>query len=227
MNDIARAALAAAAALATALAVAGCQTAAPRPDMAEKEEREEAAAPAVKLEWPLPESWKAETIPFPLGFAPDIKLEGVEELRFAPGMFKADQPGYWSYAFVWWLDGEPTLGKPELERMLLSYFQGLTRAVAEKKSFKIDTGRFRVGLNPSSGAPAKEGHNVQAFSGTADIADAFVTGKPLTLNIDTWVWDCPVSGKRVALVLASPRNTSDPIWRELFQRRDEFLCHKY
>src|SRR5262249_653024 len=85
MNHSARIALAAA----MALAAAGCQTAAPKPDTAE---REEATAPAAKLEWPLPEGWRSETIPFPLDFARDLPLEGVEELRFAPGMFKTDRP---------------------------------------------------------------------------------------------------------------------------------------
>jgi hypothetical protein len=36
-----------------------------------------------------------------------------------------------------------------------------------------------------------------------------------------------VAGKRAALVLASPRPTSEAIWKDLAQRRDEFLCHKY
>jgi hypothetical protein len=213
-----------------ALALAGCQTAAPRPTAPEPEaaaDREESAAPAAKLDWPVPEGWRAETIPFPLGFARDLPLEGVEELRFAPGMFKPGAPGYWSYAFVWWLNGDPALGEAELERFLLAYFQGLITEVAKGKAFKVDPGRFRVSLRSSSGAPAKEGHNVQSFAGTADLYDAFATGKPITLNLDIWVWDCPVSGRRAALVLASPRATSEPIWHELTQRRDEFLCHKF
>src|SRR5436189_154580 len=193
MHDTARAALLAATALAVA---AGCQTAAPKPEPAD---RDEAPAPAAKPEWPLPGGWKQETIPFPLDFAKDIPLQGVEELRFAPGMFKPEAPGYWSYAFAWWLDGEPALGQAELERSLLSYFQGLTTEVAKEKGRTLDPGRFRVSVRPASGAPAKEGHTVQAFSGTAELYDAFATGKPITLNLDVWVWDCPVAGKRVAL----------------------------
>lgn len=224
MTDTARAAL-----LIAALAVAaGCQTAAPKPDPDPAEhDREEAPVPAASYEWPKPEGWKTETIPFPLDFAPDIHLQGVEELRFAPGMFKPAEPGYWSYAFAWWLNGEPALGQAELERSLLSYFQGLVTEVSKEKGRKIDSSRFRVTMRPSSGAPAKEGHNVQAYAGTAELYDAFATGKPISLNLEVWVWDCAVAGKRVALVLASPRPVSEPIWKDLAQRRDEFLCHKY
>jgi len=224
MTDTARAVLVTAA-LAFA---AGCQTAAPRPDSAEREGEEAPARAAPAFEWPKPEGgWKTETNPFPLDFAPTISLQGVEELRFAPGMFKPDAPGYWSYAFALWLDGEPTLGQAELERFFLNYFQGLIAEVSKEKGRKIDPGHFQATIRPSSGAPAKEGHTVQAFAGTADLYDAFATGKPLTLNLEVWVWDCPVAGKRVALVLASPRSPSEPIWKELAQRRDEFLCHKY
>jgi len=222
MIDTARAALLASA----ALSLAGCQTAAPKPEPAEREEAP-AAAPAAKFEWAKPDDWKGESMTFPLDFAHELPLQGLEELRFAPGMFKPEAAGYWSYAFAWWLDGEPALGQAQLEQDLLAYFQGLITDVAKEKHFKVDPGRFRVRLRGASGAPAKEGHNVQAFAGTAEIYDAFATGRPLTLNLEVWVWDCPVAGKRAAVVLASPRPTSEPIWRDLVQRRDEFLCHRY
>jgi hypothetical protein len=37
---------------------------------------------------PVPDGWRTETIPFPLDFAPELKYEGVEELRFSPWMFE-------------------------------------------------------------------------------------------------------------------------------------------
>ena len=80
---------------------------------------------------PIPDGWRTETIPFPLEFAPDLPYTGLEELRFAPGMFEAGSPDFWSYAFVWWVDaGQPTdLGS--LAAHLESYFRGLARAVGE------------------------------------------------------------------------------------------------
>jgi hypothetical protein len=56
-----------------------------------------------------------------------------------------------------------------------------------------------------------------------DSYDAFKTGKPIELNVEVWVWDC--GAKRAALLLASPRTTTAPIWKELRQRRDELACH--
>lgn len=177
------------------------------------------------FQWPLPEGWKKETIPFPLEFAPDLPYQGVEELRFSPGMFKPDQEGYWSYAFVWWLDGRPALDAAELSSSLKRYFTGLCTAVAKDKGDAIDPVKFSASVHAV--APTrKQDHAVAAFAGTVDAYDAFVTGKPIVLKVEVWVWDCDRSGKRAALVLASPKPASDPIWSALRQRRDAFACHQ-
>lgn len=174
--------------------------------------------------WPVPEGWNHETIPFPLEFAKDLPYSGVEELRFSPGMFVPDQDGYWSYAFLWWLDGKPALGAGELEDGLRRYFAGLITAVAKDKGFTIDPARFAASIHAVPGTPVKLGHPVQVLAGTVDTYDGFKTGKPLVLNVEAWVWDC--GAKRAALVLASPKSLESPIWKSLRQRRDELACHR-
>ena len=178
------------------------------------------------FQWPIPKDWKQETIPFPLGFAPDLPYEGVEELRFSPGMFKQDQADYWSYAFVWWLDGHPALDAPELNSSLKRYFAGLCTSVGKDKGYAIDPAKFSASLHAAADKRRKLGHAVKSFAGTVESYDAFVTGKPITLNVEVWVWDCDPSGKRAVIVLASPQPPSAPIWTALHERRDEFVCHK-
>jgi hypothetical protein len=175
--------------------------------------------------WPLPEGWKEETIPFPLEFAPELPYKGVEELRFSPGMFKPDQPGYWSYAFVWWLDGRPTLDATELSSSLQRYFTGLITSVAKDKGFTIDPAKITASVHAVPAPKPKLGHAVKAFAGAVNAYDAFATGKPIALNVEIWVWDCEKSGKRAAIVLASPQPTSAQIWTSLYKRRHEFGCH--
>jgi hypothetical protein len=177
------------------------------------------------FEWPLPEGWKQETIPFPLEFAPDLPYHGVEELRFSPGMFKPDQGGYWSYAFVWWLDGRLAVDASGLSSSLRSYFAGLCTSVAQEKGQTLDAAIFSASLHAVADAPRKLDHVVAAFAGTVDSYDPFATGKPIVLNVEAWVWDCDRSGKRAVLVLASPKPESAPIWGALHKRRDEFACH--
>ena len=49
--------------------------------------------------------WKGERIVLPPKFAPDMKLTGVEEIRFAPGMFKPESETFFTYVFVFALSG--------------------------------------------------------------------------------------------------------------------------
>jgi len=43
-----------------------------------------------------PASWKLETMAVPPSFAPDIRLNGTEEIRFAPGMFNTSSATYFT-----------------------------------------------------------------------------------------------------------------------------------
>ena len=78
---------------------------------------------------PTPAGWAKETIALPPAFAPDLKWKGTEELRFAPGMFKADAPDFFSYALLFWLPDDTEVGAKALERELLAYYRGLAAAV--------------------------------------------------------------------------------------------------
>src|SRR6187402_1986296 len=60
--------------------------------------------------WPTPAGWRSETIPFPLDFAPSLPYRGTEELRFAPGFFEPTSETYFTYSFVWLVEGEPSFG---------------------------------------------------------------------------------------------------------------------
>ncbi len=100
-----------------------------------------------------PETWRAEVIPFPLPFAPAIDLEGVEELRFAPGMYNPESETYFTYTFIWWLEGRPRIASDGLERYLLLYFSGLYEAVSKRN--EKDVSQFRVTLE-SSDTPADD-----------------------------------------------------------------------
>ena len=182
-----------------------------------------AAEAPQEFRWPVPEAWKSETIPFPLEFAKDLPYSGVEELRFAPGMFAPDEDGYWSYAFLWWLDGKPALGVAELQDSLKRYFAGLITAVAKDKGFPVDPARFAASIHSVPPPGSKLGHEVEAFAGTVDSYDGFKTGLPIVLEVEVWVWDC--GAKRAALVLASPQPSAAPVWNLLRQRRDELTCH--
>src|SRR4051812_6700953 len=56
-----------------------------------------------------PEGWGVERFAIPIEFAPSIPYKGVEDIRFAPGWSDAKSNEYWTYAFLWYLDGKPAI----------------------------------------------------------------------------------------------------------------------
>ena len=94
---------------------------------------------------PTPTGWAKETIALPPAFAPDMKWKGTEELRFAPGMFKADAPDFFSYALLFWLPDDTDIDAKTLERELLVYYRGLAAAVLKgNNKEEVDTKAFTL-----------------------------------------------------------------------------------
>lgn len=150
-----------------------------------------------RFTWALPDGWRSETIPFPLEFAPDIRRRGVEELRFAPGFFQPDAPGYWTYAFAWVVTGEGAFDMATLARELTTYFRGLTRAVASGKKDlpAVDLEQIEARLEPGG-------------RGTVRTFDAFGDGRPIDLDVVVTVEPCG-SGK--AVLVAAVRRGAPPL----------------
>ena len=87
--------------------------------------------------------WFGERIALPpKGFAPDLGLKGIEEILFAPGMFKADQPDFFTYVFLFAVEAKPVLTAEVLKKELLTYYVGLSKARLENPN--LDTSKFSV-----------------------------------------------------------------------------------
>jgi hypothetical protein len=166
---------------------------------------------AARVAWTIPPGWRAEIIPFPLDFAPTIQHKGIEELRFAPGAFKAGTPDFWSYAFVWKLEESKSLDIPQLEEELTAYYKGLCLAVGKGK-YTFHESRFKVRLQWQG----------KSLIGQIESYDPFATGKAITLRV---VIHQRLCAKGIRLVFAvSPKPESDPIWTTLNQLQSDFTC---
>ncbi len=176
-------------------------------------------AQALPFQWPAPAGWKTETIPFPLGFAPDIPYQGLEELRFPPGFLDPASERFWSYAFVWWLEGTPDTSEAALEHALVRYFTGLAQAVGKDK-YTVDPAQFTADLQQAPVDPLALTQRIK-LTGQARVFDAFKTGKYLTLQLELQVGVC---GNRVVWVAASPQSRPAPIWTELDSVLQAFEC---
>jgi hypothetical protein len=149
------------------LAACGSSAAPPKNEPPKTEAPKVEAPPAKPEPWPVPTGWKNETIPFPLDFAPSLAHKGVEELRFAPGMFDPAAPGYWSYAFYWKLEDAAQLDAKQLGSELTAYFAGLIKAV--DKTLAVD----KVIATATGSGPR--------FELTAHVIDAFKSKQPVDL----------------------------------------------
>ena len=174
-----------------------------------------AAEESLPFAMPVPEGWRTETIPFPLEFAPDLPYSGLEELRFAPGMFEEGSSEFWTYAFVWWVGSDEPVDVPALSRHLETYFRGLAAAVAESRGFEVGDATFGAAL---------EADLDRGFSGTAETLDAFVTRGQVRLNIRGQVLECEARERQAVFFALSPREASHPVWSVLDAILDGFDC---
>lgn len=158
-----------------------------------------------------PTDWREEVIPFPLGFAPSIDYQGVEELRFSPGAFKAGSEDFFAYAFVWALEGEVKLSEAVLQKHLLDYYKGLYLAVSKLK--EKNTASFAANVATTAGGFIDAAQ--KSFAGKVTWQEPFATEKPQVLNLLIDVWFCAEAGKTLAFFLISPQPQEHAIWTTL------------
>ncbi len=175
--------------------------------------------PSVPFHMPQPDGWRTETIPFPLEFAPDLDYKGIEELRFAPGMFDAEAEDYWSYAFVWWLPEETQISAIRLEKDLKTYFRGLASAVAADREFDTGNPKHEVQIRRQSEEP-------EVYVGFVQTFDSFVTRDAVFLMLRGVVRHCTSSQRVAVLFTVSPQPESHQVWKDLGTIRDGFRCTK-
>jgi hypothetical protein len=170
---------------------------------------------------PTPDGWRTETLPFLLSFAPELKHQGVEELRFAPGMFKADGDDFWSYAFIWWIVDDAVLEPDGLASDLEVYFAGLTKAVATERGVDASDATVDVHLErvASSGQPIE-------LEGWAKTFDPFVTAAPISLGLRVRQIRCPVEERLAVIFELSPQQCNHVVWEQLAAIREGFQCRR-
>ena len=166
---------------------------------------------------PTPADWRFERIDFPLPFAPELKYQGFEELRFAPGMFKPESETYFTYVFAMKITDDAALDAAALQTLLETYFRGLSGAVAKDKKLDIDTSKISAQVRDE---PPKD-KLARHFRATVESFDPFTTGKPLTLNVEMMVIDASQTDRRIFAAL-SPQPTDSPIWKLLRTFKDQF-----
>ena len=153
---------------------------------------------------PTPQGWRTEQIALPPDFAPTLPRSGLLELRFMPGMFQPDTDDFWSYAFVWWIDGEGPANAQALNADLQTYFRGLYQF---DKAFDVEKTIVQSLL-------IADGAIDGFYRGTIDGYDPFRTHAPIQLHGEVQVVSC--GPKRTAMLFAfSPKPPRHAVWTQI------------
>jgi len=165
--------------------------------------------------------WDVERFLIPISFAPSIPYKGVEDIRFTPGWAKKTTNEYWSYAFLWYLDGTPTLDARTIENNLKAYYTGLIKVNSD--SSRIASKLFPVTTSIKSRTTEKG--DLKTFEGSVNMLD-YMSQQPVTLNVVVHIRACAGKDKTFVFHEISPMPWSDDVWKRLHQLWINFKCNK-
>jgi len=156
-----------------------------------------------------PSDWRFESMPIPPLFATDVKLKGVEEARFSPGMFDTSSSNYFTYVIVLALDEAPDLGAADLKDFLDKYYRGLSIGVGRRKTMTPDPRQFNAVVNPAT--PGSK----TRFEAKIPYFDTFNDGRRIMLTLELAVTQKPAAKKTFVVVLISPQPKEAAQWTKL------------
>jgi len=168
-----------------------------------------------------PDGWVVERFPIPIDFAPQIPYKGIEDIRFSPGWGNRFADEYWTYCFLWYLDGKPEITKETIQRNTELYFAGLIgrnvekRMIPPNKIFKPVTAFMKI--------TAWKGDLV-TYIGTIYMLD-YQTQKPITLNCIVHSKSCSALSEKAFLFFEfSPKPIKDDVWVQMEKIWAKFKC---
>ena len=167
------------------------------------------------------DGWGIERFPIPIDFAPKIPYKGVEDVRFATGWSKPESDEYWSYAFLWYIEGQQVIDSKTIENNLSMYFDGLVNRNIEKRHLPKDLikktkARFKK-------LAESEGDDESTFTGTIQMVD-YMGKQPITLHATIHLRKCPGTDHTIIFHQFSPQERSAPVWSKLDGLWDTFRC---
>jgi hypothetical protein len=170
----------------------------------------------------IPDGWRIERSAFPPQFAPQIKLKGIEEIRFPAGWGVAGSEDYWSVAYLLWLDAGQKIDEGVLQENLKSYYDGLVLTGGGPVPHNISKDKLlptKVHIQKIKAEP----DDVDTYSGTIDMLD-YMAMKPITLNYMVHVKSCSDKYHFPVFLELSPKPFSDVIWHDLKKMKKNFTC---
>ncbi|WCO03124.1 hypothetical protein [Psychroserpens ponticola] len=155
-------------------------------------------------------TWLKEIIEFPIGFAPDIKYEGYEDLRFAKKWRDKSHDEFWCYTFAWHIKNPIKQNVEILETNIKLYYDGLMEAVNKKKGYKVpETTVLFIKTD-------KNDQDID-YIGKIHVYDSFNIEDMITLNVKVKVNHCENKKSSTVVFQLSPQNFNHDIWKRFYE----------
>lgn len=166
------------------------------------------------------EGWAIERFLIPIDFAPQIPYVGVEDIRFTKGWGNRKSKDYWSYAFLWYLDGSPVIEADSIAKHLDLYYDGLVSRNIQKRniplSMVIKTKTSIRLVNTTAG-------DLMTFEGMVSMLD-YMGRRPMTLRCIVHLRKCTATDKTILFHQLSPQPYGQPVWTKLKKLWTDFEC---
>lgn len=150
-------------------------------------------------------------MPNPIDFAPEIPYNGVEDVRFTPGWDNEKSEQYWSYSYLWWLQGKQKINAALLQKYLEACYQGLVGRNITRRNIPADK---VVPTKVAIERTKKEADEAGPYSGTIRMLD-YMAQKPIILNFLVQVRNCKAQNKTAVFIQISPQPYTHPLWDDL------------
>jgi len=169
---------------------------------------------------PIPKDWTIERFLIPISFAPQIPYKGVEDIRFPPGWAKVKSKDYWSYAFLWYLDGDIKMDAKTIDSNLKTYYAGLISVngskIPNEKLIPVVTSFKEIKTDKD---------DLKTYAGTIRMLD-YMQQQPITLNCKVHLRLCSGVNKTFIFYELSPQPLAHDIWKSLDRLWLDFACKK-
>ncbi|MDB5209044.1 MAG: hypothetical protein JWR72_4119 [Flavisolibacter sp.] len=173
---------------------------------------------------PIPKDWTIERFLIPISFAPQISYKGVEDIRFTPGWGNVKTDDYWSYAFLWHLDGNPKMDAGIIAGNLKAYYSGLATVNVDSTKLKALPENLKAVTTSFKETQTAKG-DLKTYTGTVAMLD-YMQLKRIMLNCIVHVRPCPKENKTIVFYQLSPKPYSHNVWTGLNKLWLDFTCTK-
>jgi len=164
-----------------------------------------------------PADWRFETMPLPPRFAPGVKFTGVEEARFAPGMFDTTATNYFTYVLALSVEGTENVDAAGMKDFLETYYRGLLGGLGQRKGLTVDPAQIKAEI----AAAQPQDKSRSRYQGKVAIIDTFSDGRKTSLNVEADVLPQPALKKTCIILLLSPQPQDSDTWKNLRAIRDK------